>query len=310
MYSKINYTIVGLFVVILTATAAYFGFWLLKYDNKDSYKLYKIYFNESVNGLTKDSTVKYKGVEIGRVAKISIDKNDISKVVVLVKIKSEVPIKEDMRAHLEMVGITGLLTIIIDGGSNNSKNLVAKNGEIPVIKSTPSWLVKTKNSFAKLNENLNNLLQKAQKLLSSKNIENIDKTLENLKNLSIKANKIGNETNNVLKEFNSVLKETKIAIKNIDKNFAVATKDFNSFVKTSNPAIERFKVATNNFNSVVLKVKKGLKRGDYNLKRIFEPLNTDIHIISVQLREILRRIDNSPSDIIFKSRKMQKGPGE
>ena len=310
MYSKINYTIVGLFVVILTAAAAYFGFWLLKYDNKDSYKLYKIYFNESVNGLTKDSTVKYKGVEIGRVVKISIDKNDISKVVVLVKIKSEVPIKEDMRAHLEMVGITGLLTIIIDGGSNNSKNLVAKNGEIPVIKSTPSWLVKTKNSFAKLNENLNNLLQKAQKLLSFKNIENINKMLENLKNLSIKANKIGNETNSVLKEFNSVLKETKIAIKNIDKNFALATKDFNSFVNISKPAINSFKIAANNFNRVVIKVNRGLRRGDYNLKRIFEPLNTDIHIISVQLREILRRIDNSPSDIIFKSRKMQKGPGE
>ena len=310
MYSKVNYTIVGAFVIILTALTVWFAFWLGKYDTKEDYKLYKIYFTESVNGLTKDSPVKYKGVEIGRVVDIKIDKKDISKVVVLVKIKSSVPIKEDMVAHLEMVGVTGLLTIIIDGGSNNSKDLVAKNGEIPVIKSKPSWLVKTKNSFAKLNENLNTLLERTQELLSPTNLKNIEKIIANIEQFTSSTNKIEAKTITLLDEFTSAIKRVKVATTNIDNNFAKATNDFHKISVATIPAIKKLKQSITNFNSVTLKVKKGLRRGDYNLQRIFQPLNTDIHILTEQLNELLRNLENSPNDIIFKSRKMQRGPGE
>ncbi len=69
---------------------------------------------ESVSGLSKDSIVKLRGVDIGRVSEIRIDPENIEKIDVFLKIKHGVPIKEDMIAHTQMLGVTGLLSIEID----------------------------------------------------------------------------------------------------------------------------------------------------------------------------------------------------
>ena len=64
------------------------------------------------------------------------------------------------------------------------------------------------------------------------------------------------------------------------------------------------------FNRVTLKVEKSIERGDYNLKKIFEPMLIDIDILLAQLNDMSRSIENNPSDLLFKSRKSLRGPGE
>jgi len=114
MYSRVNYTIVGIFVLLFGAGLVGFTFWLAKYGIQNEYTLYKLYMKESVSGLSKDSTVRLHGVDVGRVSEIRIDPKDIERIEVILKLRSDVPIKEDMVAHTEMLGITGLLAIKID----------------------------------------------------------------------------------------------------------------------------------------------------------------------------------------------------
>ena len=70
MESKINYTLVGLFVVLLLAGLTAFAFWLGKYGGEEEYDQYYTYFSESVAGLSTDTSVKYNGVDIGSVEHI------------------------------------------------------------------------------------------------------------------------------------------------------------------------------------------------------------------------------------------------
>jgi phospholipid/cholesterol/gamma-HCH transport system substrate-binding protein len=324
MYNKINYTLVGIFVFLFTIGLFAFGFWLSKYDVKDNYKYYKIYFSENVSGLSKDSSVKLRGVNVGKVVKISLDPKNINRVEVVVKIKKDVPIKEDMKAHLEMIGVTGLLSVVIDGGSKSSKDLIAKNGELPIIKSRPSWIDTTKDSVTNLALSLNKLLQKSESLLSSQNLENISKTLENLKRLTKSAMSIEKNTTAMIAKANKTLDEykklaqiskAKIRLFSKDfhamsKNFKLITKDFHSSSKSIKPLINNIKNTSKNINRVVLKVNKGLNRGDYNLRAIFEPLTVDTRILSNQINSLVRVIRQSPNDIIFKSRQRVRGPGE
>jgi len=73
MYERINYFLVGIFVLIFSFLALYFGFWLAKSGyNKEDYNYYIAYFDESVDGLTKDSVVKVNGVDLGRVQEIAM----------------------------------------------------------------------------------------------------------------------------------------------------------------------------------------------------------------------------------------------
>ncbi len=311
MYSKINYTIVGLFVILFSAALFWFGFWLAKYSGNEKYNFYKIYFTESVSGLNKDSSVKYKGVEIGRVVKISLDPKDIGKVEVLVKIKANVPIKKDMYAHLELVGITGLETIVIEGGSNDSPLLKPKKkGEIPIIPSKPSWALETKQSVKSIAQEMRKTLQQLQKLLNDKNIQNFSAILENTKDATKRLTLLESNISANMATIKDAIKNFNTAAQTFKDKVALIGDDVHKVSKALIPTIKTFKITTANFNKTINRVYKGLNRGDYNLRRIFEPLVVDGQIITEELNILLRKLQNNPNSILFQSRKPIKGPGE
>ena len=73
MEPKVNYLLVGLFVVVLGATSLLVVLWLSKGDYRGVYDRYYTYMRESVSGLSIDSSVRYRGVEVGRVKEIILD---------------------------------------------------------------------------------------------------------------------------------------------------------------------------------------------------------------------------------------------
>ncbi len=85
----------------------------------DKYKKYIAYFQgESLSGLEQGSTVKFNGVPIGKVEKITYLPNDLSRVRVELKIQDDFPMKTDMIATTNAMGITGLKYIEVTGGTN------------------------------------------------------------------------------------------------------------------------------------------------------------------------------------------------
>ena len=303
MYSRVNYTIVGIFVLLFGAGLVAFTFWLAKYGIQNDYKVYKLYMTESVSGLSKDSTVRLHGVDVGHVSDIRIDPNNVKRIEIWVKIRSDVPIKKDMTAHTEMLGITGLLAIEISGGSNTSAPLVSKHGEIPVIPTVPSWFSKTSKGIGHIAENLESVLQKAEKLLSDKNIETFGNILDN-------TDRITARTVGTLDEFNATMQVYKNAALKLSKDVDDVTHDFNQITDTTLPAITALHKATRDFNRLTLSAQKSLNRGDFNIKETFEPMLVDIGILTEQMTDLTRELRQDPSSILFKSRKHRRGPGE
>jgi len=303
MYSRVNYTIVGLFVLIFGAGMIWFFFWLSKYGIQQEFNTYKIYMQESVAGLSKDSVVKLHGVDVGRVSEIRIDPKNIERVEVVVKIKEGTPIKEDMVAHTKMLGITGLLSIEIDGGTNAAKTLQPSEGNIPVIPSGTSWFSKTTEGLGELSSNLNRLIQKAQLVLTDENIEHFSATLENMEKITSRAEEVELKAIESLKELDKRMVEYNTTIARMGD-------DFESIKKASVPAIDKIYKTSRNFNRLTLKVEKSLDRGDYDLKTILDPMMVEINILSEQINDIAKEFKQSPSDLFFKSRKQRRGPGE
>jgi len=303
MYSRVNYAIVGLFVVLFGVGLVVFTFWLAKYGMHSEYRLYKLEMKESVSGLSKDSTVRLHGVDVGHVAEIRIDPNNIEQIEVLVKIDADIPIKEDMRAHTEMLGITGLLAIEIDGGSNQSKLITAKDDEISVIKTQPSWFSKTSKGLGNMTEDLEKVLDKANRLLSDKNIEMISSILDNTNQFTAKA--VG-----TLDDFNVTMQSYKRSVESLSDNVHTATVNFTHITDNTVPVLEALQKATKDFNRLTLKTEQSLNRGDYNIKEVFEPMLIDIGILTKQLTDLSRELKQSPNSLLFKSRRSRRGPGE
>ncbi len=310
MYSKVNYTIVGIFVLMFGAGLIWFAFWLAKYGIHREYDTYKLYMSESVAGLSKDSVVKLRGVDIGRVSEIRIDPKNIEHVEVFLKIKRGIPIKIDMTAHTNMLGITGLLSIEIDGGNNASENLKPTDEYIPIIHTSPSWFNKTKDGLGGLTEDLIVISAKLRKLLTDKNVETVGKILDNSEVLTAKAS-------TSLDNINGTLEEYRASIKTMNKNFEEATKDFTkmqmdfaAIKKITIPTVDSIMKTSKDFDRVIVKFEKSLDRGDYNAKMILEPTIVDMGILTDELSDLTRSLKQSPSDVLFKSRKHRRGPGE
>jgi len=303
MYSRVNYTVVGLFVLLFGIGLVGFSFWLAKYGLQQKYDLYKIYMYESVAGLSKDSVVKLRGVDIGRVKEIRIDPEHVERVEILLNIKQGIPIKEDMIAHTSLVGVTGLLNIEIEGGSNEAKTLKPTEEYIPVIKSSSSWFDATKKDIGTLTVRLVNLLEQTDKLLSDENIETLSRILKNTEVLSAKGSLLLDETNSTVVAF-------KTAVENLNNDAGVITQVFTKLGNETIPAVKKLRETTQNFNRMTLKVEKSLDRGDYDIKKIFEPLLVDMEILSEQVNALAKEFKESPGDLLFKSRKRRRGPGE
>jgi phospholipid/cholesterol/gamma-HCH transport system substrate-binding protein len=114
----------GVFLVIGLALLVVFVAIPMGLRIKDTTHAYIAFFSgESLSGLEQGATVKFSGVPIGKVDKISYLPDDLERVRVEIRIQGDFPLKEDMVATTGAMGITGLKYIEITGGTNKSKAL-------------------------------------------------------------------------------------------------------------------------------------------------------------------------------------------
>ena len=141
------------------------------------------YKDISVSGLEVGSPVKYLGLGVGTIKDIQIDRDDISRIIIRIAVKSGTPIKKDAYADIELIGITGLKMIEIRGGSSAAE-LLEPGEYIPPGKSTSELITgKAEIIMEKIELLINNLNQFSQPENLNKIIdlaENANRTFEDL----------------------------------------------------------------------------------------------------------------------------------
>ena len=138
---------VGLFLIIGIGVVIAAVIWLGMSSYLEKGRFYVAYFDESVQGLDKDSPVKYRGVSIGRVHRISVAPDE-RLIEVVMKIESEIQPQQqtkDIVAQLSSVGITGLMFIEMDRkapGEADTSPAIKFSPPYPVIPTRPSEISK------------------------------------------------------------------------------------------------------------------------------------------------------------------------
>lgn len=143
MLTKASSFRVGLFLLVGIVVGLAAVIWLGTSQLFDKTMTYATYFDESVSGLSVDSSVKYRGVDAGRVNSIRVAP-DGRLIEVLIQIDSRIRITSDVRAQLKEAGITGiryieLARIETPGAEKYTLDLPFPTPE-PVIPSRPSAL--------------------------------------------------------------------------------------------------------------------------------------------------------------------------
>ena len=190
MEPKVNYTVVGLFIALLGAAALAGVLWLSRTDYRGVYDRYYTFMDESVSGLSTDSSVKYHGVDVGRVKQIALNPDNPEQVRLALDLLRGTLVKEDTVAVLETQGLTGITTVNLRGGSRASPPLKAQPGEhYPVIKSQRSFYAQLDTTLSRLmtNEqipallaNLNSLTREARGLVDAQSRAELKRILTDL----------------------------------------------------------------------------------------------------------------------------------
>ena len=317
MYEKINYTAVGIFVLLFSALSFYFAFWLAKGNiTKDNFNIYYTYFNESVDGLTKDSVVKLNGVDIGRLEKLTIDTNNQSRIVATLYIRKNIKITKDMYVVLKSQGVTGLRYINIVGGT--SKEIIKPNTKESIIKSKKSFMSKLLLDTPMLLSKLTQFSDNLNILLNSKNLDNVNKILINTNEITKKTIVLEDNINTILKEFNTTNISNILQDVNITLNkYKILANSGNKTIYILNKRLpglfSSIQNSANKLGKTSYLIEKTVKRGDYNLKRILRPAVIDLKELSISYIELaneLKSLIENPTGAIFNGVSMPKGPGE
>jgi phospholipid/cholesterol/gamma-HCH transport system substrate-binding protein len=264
--------------------------------------VYYINFRDtSVNGLFVGSSVRYQGVDIGKVQRIEVNRKDLNSVFVYIKIQRGFPIKTDTTALLALAGITGVRFIDLRGGSPDAVRLPPR-GEIPMGRGLEE---KAGDIVTNIDEAVNSF----NNLLSKENLARIDTFLENAKKSSAtisevldakrdKFEKTFDNVEKVTREFSTVTENlnkistnisnlserivarSEAAVDNIAKRFSddemgKLIKDLQALVDTTNATVKRLDANMAADQEELMKALQSLAATLDNLARLTRDLSED-----------------------------------
>jgi phospholipid/cholesterol/gamma-HCH transport system substrate-binding protein len=91
----------------------------------------RIVFEGSASGLSKGGNVNFDGVQIGEIKSLKLD--NPRKVVALVSVDSNAPIRKDTIVGLEFQGLTGVAAISLTGGAPTAPAVPLDEDGIPIL---------------------------------------------------------------------------------------------------------------------------------------------------------------------------------
>lgn len=272
MEREANYAAVGAFVLLLITMAGLFVYWYSKGREHRDYQRYEIYFEGSVSGLTRGSTVRYLGVDVGRVVDLRIDKRAQARVQVIADIDTSAPVTENTVAELSLQGVTGLLYIdlVTKRPAMQLGGLVASES-YPVIPSVRSSFDVFVSSLPSLVSSAGQVAERVNRLLNDESIASINSMLTNLDKASQNLPQTMRQVESLVRELNGAASEVKgvaaslrgvsetagpdlaatlARVRVVAENLAVSSgrldrliadnqQDFRSFARDSLPELER-----------------------------------------------------------------------
>ena len=140
MARQVSTFMIGLFVTVGIIIGVSVIVWIGASQYFEKGNMYVTYFDESVQGLQRDSSVKYRGVDVGRIVKIGVaPDNKLVEVVMKINLKDDV--EKNSIAQLRAAGITGIVFVELNQRDPKAPDMSPKISfatEYHVIPSRPS----------------------------------------------------------------------------------------------------------------------------------------------------------------------------
>lgn len=172
MENKSHALAAGLFVLVLGAALAAVALWFNK-DDHHALVPYIVTTTGDVSGLKPEAPVRYRGVDVGKVAGIQLSADKPGVIEVRIGVDPLTPVTTTTWAQLGYLGVTGITFISLQDRSADGPKLASSADKPAAIAMRPSLMEGGENMIASVGE----LLERANALLSEENRNNVTRLL-------------------------------------------------------------------------------------------------------------------------------------
>jgi phospholipid/cholesterol/gamma-HCH transport system substrate-binding protein len=311
MITKAQKFRLGIFIIVLSILMIIFIVLIIGTRFMEKHDTYYINYRDvSVSGLQVGSSVKYHGIEIGRVEDIQIDREDVQNVIVTINVREGTPIKEDVKATLTAVGITGMVQIELFGGTaeadllepgsditpgismfasiTGTAEIIAEKLEVVLNNIGELTSFENRRRFDNILANLDEVVESNKENVNSM-VANLDITVANVAEISISANR-------AMERFDEIINSEQIdnILVNTDHvTTQLAKADLEKLVEDMNSAIVQTEMAFKQIDLTMLRARPDLLYSLESLRETMEYIN-----------EFSRLITEDPS-VLWRSRRQQ-----
>lgn len=331
METRAHHLLIGSFLLLFLVGILGFALWLAKTQIDREIARYNILFTGSVAGLGLGGDVRFNGIKIGNVSQISIDREDTAKVRVTINVAADTPIRQDSVASLELQGITGVSFVQITAGSKGATILPASFGddiaELPEIRSKSS-------SIAELFEAAPDLVNRAARIMSDQNIDNIAGIIGDIRQLSLTIASrqetltraidgfdrtsadiavAARAARSVAEKFDGLADEAKLTLisarATLDSATRLLDEDASGTLKDSQLAVQELRGAMRDLSGVLTAVNEVVAENRAPINAIttdgfgeFRRFIAEARILVGSLARVAQRLEDDPSAVLFGNR--------
>ncbi len=298
----------GLFLLILV------GFFTARrlFEPKEHY--YVAYHDVSVSGLQVGSPVKFLGIDVGSISDIRIDPDDVRTIHIRLSLREGTPVKEDAVADIVSIGITGLKTIEIRGGTPEA-DFLEEGGYIQAGTSLAEDITGQAEVIAyKVEDVLNNLLD----FTHPDNMEKITIAVEKVSMLADNIDHTFSMVDEVMAENRTDLRETLEAVNRLSNRLDMTTEELYSASKQVNKIMqgEEISEVLGNIRDVSLQLREtnlhglieSLAEATSQTQKLIMRLETDLEHGGGLLNENLELLQHTLENLNEASRKINSNP--
>ncbi|ROZ78996.1 MlaD family protein [Ramlibacter sp. WS9] len=301
MENKAHAMAAGIFVVAVTVLLVALAAWLTRDTGERD--IYEISTREIVTGLQAQAAVRYRGVDVGKVASIGFDPKATGNVLMRLEVDHEAPITKDTFATLSFQGVTGLAFVQLDDTGKPAPRLQPEDGHPPRIPLQPGLLSKLTAKGEVILDRVEQLSGRMNQLLGDENQKRFSTALENLGTAA-------NDASQMAKRLDATV-ATRVdpAMVSVQKSADEVGKTASDFGKTVRRLNEKdgpmdrlaegtqaLSHAADSFNSATLP----------RINRVTEETSRAVR----QLARTANTVNDNPQSLIFGSGTVDPGPGE
>ena len=297
----------GVFTIALLIATVLVGLWLNR--DKTDFAPYEIVTTQSIPGLNPQATVRYRGLEVGRVDEIVFDPKVTGQILIRLSVEEGSPVTTTTFASLGYQGVTGIAFIQLDDDRTGSPLLRTDPDHVGRIPLRPGLLDQLEKRGLAILDRTEQITARINNLMSDENQKTIIGAFDNISKAAAaygeiperlgptidKLPRMAEKLDQSLDSFNTFADSATTTVRNYDR-LATGLQAPDGPINRLNDAIGSLQGVTSDLEAETLP----------HLVRMTDEARTALRSV----RRTSDAIGDRPQSILFGGPNLQPGPGE